>query len=134
MVKMLLIMVNDTRINKNPLISSIRRTAQLTEERGHKELDVPKSTITSALCTAAVMHLGPIEAPDTMVSESNVCTQTTDDLTNLLTAAAVLGNLNMVKSLLSQGASIDSESEYFGTPLEAAVIHGQYEVVQTLLE
>ena len=133
MVKMLLMMVNNTRINKNPLILSIRRTAQLTEERDHNELDVPEGTITSALCTAAVMHLGPIEAPNMMVSGSNVCAQTTDDLTNLLTAAAVIGNLNMVKTLLSQGAGIDSESEYFGTPLKAAVIHGQYEVVQTLL-
>ena len=134
MAKLLLKRIHKTKIDTNPLLSTIDRTAQLMKDEHQLHTDVPKDGIMGSLCMAAVIHLGSTKAAKQMISESDGRTQSTDDLMNLLTAAAFLGNLSMVKSLLSRGANVNSRSEYFGAPLQAAIDQGHYDIVLLLLE
>jgi hypothetical protein len=58
---------------------------------------------------------------------------------NLLSGAIVVGNVELVLSLLGDGdghetlANVHAESPYFGTPIQLAITWGYFEIVQYLL-
>ena len=134
MSKLLLKRVDNPSINDNLLILVIRELAEMTSNIPHEVLKLSKSGIKYLLCTAAVCHLGSLKAAQLMASESYDQTQTINVLNHLLTATALLGSLERLDVLFSQGALVNSVSEYFGTPLQAAAGQGHQEMVLYLLK
>ena len=55
-------------------------------------------------------------------------------LIDTLAAAAYIGRIAKVRSMMDEGIDKSAESEYFGTPLEAAASGGHIEIVLLLLE
>ena len=134
MSKLLLKRVDNPSINDNLLILVIREIAELTFDVPGQNLKLSKDGIKSLLCTAAVCHLGSLKTAQLMASESYEQTQTVHLLNHLLTATTLLGSLERLDALLSKGAPVNSVSEYFGTPLQAAAGRGHQEMVLHLLK
>lgn len=83
---------------------------------------------------ATVFHLHPFSVAEMMIPDSKKCENSSSDSSHILAAAAVLGRLDVVASLLRKGVDVDTNSAYFGFPLRAAVGRGHVEVVRFLLE
>lgn len=126
--------MNNGKFDDNSLLSTISRTAQLIEDSHQQQMDTPKDAVLGALCALALFHLGSTKAAKMMYSDPKVGDQSPDDLANLLIAAAFLGNVELVNSLLREGADANSKSAYLGAPLQAAATKGHYEVVVLLLK
>lgn len=134
MTKLLLKRVENPRIDENPLILAIRRTAESINGTYRQHIDLPKDGVKYILCTAAVNHLGSRRTAQLMASSCQGQIQATHDPNDLVTAAALLGSLEALEILLSKGAEVSSVSKYFGTPLQAAAAQGHHETALCLLE
>ena len=134
MSKLLLKRVDNPSINDDLLILAIRELAQTTFDIPEEELKLSKNGVKNFLCTAAICHLGSLKTEQLMTSESYEQTQTIHVLDHLLTATALLGSLERLDDLLSKGALVNSVSEYFGTPLQAAARRGHQKMVLHLLK
>ena len=134
MSKLLLRRVDNPSINNNLLILVIREIAELTFDIPDEDLKLSKSSIKSLLCAAAVCHLGSLKTAQLMASESYEQRQTIHVLNHLLTATVLLGSLERLDVLLLKGAPVNSVSEYFGTPLQAAAGQGHQEMILHLLQ
>ena len=136
MAKLLLLRVNSAPFDEVPHLYTIYRIAQTVQNFCTDQIDVPQSRITEALLTAAVFHLGPFSTAGMMLSDSSMCTIkiSSSDSSHILAAAAFLGKLDVVASLLRKGVDVDTNSAYFGFPLRAAAGRGNVEVVRLLLE
>ena len=126
---------DNSRFDDNPLMSALRRIAESIISIFHgKHIELPKEGIKSILCTAAVNHLGSRGAGHLMALQSYGQTQTTHGTDDLLTAAALLGNIKVLEAVLFTGVEITSVSKYLGTPLQAAAAQGHLEMVLYLLK
>ena len=134
MAKLLLERFNSISSDRNSLLSSIHNTSRLLKDGYQQRMDKPMGDIIQALCTAAVFHLGSKATGIRIGEEFNECAQSGDDLESLLTAAALLGNLDLVKSLLGRGTNVNNISKDFGSALQAAVAQEQYQMVLFLLD
>ena len=134
MSNILLKRVDNPSITDNLLIQVIRKIAESTFDVPDDHRKLSKNGIKYLLCTAAVCHLGSLKTAQLMTSESYEQTQTIHVLNHLLTATAFLGSLERLDALVSKGALVNSVSDYFGTPLQAAARRGHREMVMHLLK
>lgn len=134
MTKLLLKRVNNPSIDDNALTSAVRQTADSIIDTYEQYTDASKDGVKYSLCKAAVSHLGSLRIGRLMATESKGQLQLMHDPDHLLVTAALLGSLEMLRILVSQGAEVTSVSEYFGTPLQAAAARGHEEMVLYLLE
>lgn len=134
MAKLLLLRLNSAPCGEVPHLYTIHRIAQTVQKLCAGQIDVPQSRVTEDLFTAAVFYLGPYSAPKMMVLESGMCEISSSDSSHIIAAAAFLGKLDVVASLLRKGVDVNTSSAYFGFPLRAAAGRGHVEVVRFLLE
>lgn len=59
--------------------------------------------------------------------------QTSDAPEHILSAAAYMGNISLVKNLLVQGVDVNNSSNTFGRPLKNAALKGHLEIARLLL-
>lgn len=135
MAKLLLLRLNSAPYEAVPHLYTINRIAKTVQKLYTDQIYKPQSRITEDLLSAAVFHLGPLITAGMMISDSSRCTieLSCTDSSHILAAAAFLGKLDVVASLLSKGMDVDKNSSYFGFPLRAAAERGQVEVVRLLL-
>ncbi|KAL3455326.1 ankyrin repeat-containing domain protein [Aspergillus heterothallicus] len=90
----------------------------------------------AALCCNEILH-------KTLHNSTHKCTeaqkrerghQSSDSIQHQLCAAACIGNLGLVRSLLLNGADVNAKSDIFGSPLLNAAREGHTAIVQFLLE
>ena len=134
MSKLLLKRVENPSVNDNLLILVIREIAKLTFNVPHEDQKLSIYYINHLLCTKAVCHLGSLKTAQLMASESHEQNPKILILHHFVTATALLGSLDTLDKLLSKGAPINTISEYFGTPLQAAAGRGYQEMVLHLLK
>lgn len=116
MTRLLLKRVEKRTIKDSLLVLAIRHTVESIINNYHEYAKLSKDEFYYILCTAAVCHLGSPETAKLMASEFHQPTQAACDPIDLLTAAALLGSLEVVDMLLTKGAQVNSASKYFGTP------------------
>ncbi|KAF9885858.1 hypothetical protein FE257_012330 [Aspergillus nanangensis] len=113
-------------------IRTIRHTANwMAGQSGF--LDRPQQ-ICLSLSRSAVVHKLPILWDALGRDEKREGgMQTSDALEHRLSAAACLGDLSLVKTLIADGANVNGQSDILGTPLANASLEGHSTVVQFLL-
>lgn len=136
MAKLLLLRLSSAPCDEVPHLYTIYRIAQTVQNLCTDQIDVPQSRITEGLLTAAVFHLGPFSTAGMMSSDSSMCTIkiSSSNSGHILAAAAFIGKVDVVASLLPKGVNVDTNSAYFGFLLRAAAKRGNVEVVRLLLE
>ncbi len=134
LAKLLLLRLNSAPSEEAPHLYAIDRIAQRVQEFSPGCIDIPQSSIREALLAAAVFHQGPLNAVKMIISDSRTCERSEDVSTHILAAVAFLGKLDIVASLLREGVDVNTNSEYFGSPLRAAAGRGHAQVVWLLLE
>ena len=134
MNKLLLRMVENPRIENNPLVSIIRRIATLWRKTNHEQEPSMKDGVECSLCEAAVNHLGSLRTAVIMASGSIDEAPAMDELNALLIGTVLVGNIESLKALLSNNVNVNIVNKYFGSLLQASAARGSYEMALSLLE
>ncbi|MCJ1484648.1 hypothetical protein MMC06_004821 [Schaereria dolodes] len=110
----------------------IRRNVEYISSVDEQQSEQGRAEYTRALCAAAIDRLGPGVFEDLL--SHRLHDQMEEDPNDLLSAAARVGHLPLLKSVLAGNANVNTVSQYFGTPLHQAAVNGRSDVVLLLIE
>ena len=115
------------------LKSAIITVGHSFQSEHHVLRDLGQDAIFSIFFDAAVDYRGPDEAVSNLFKPGTPVPDPKQTRVNTTVIAAYLGEIEVVQSLLSQGADPNDLSIYFGFALSAAARRGHSSIVQLLL-
>ena len=106
--------------SSNCLVSAIKEAVDVLMDGYGRQSEEQRLEYMHALCAAAVTHLGSYRSLELLQNNDQTDDPHRKTSHDALTAAAYLGDISMVTSLLDQTADAHTGSPFFGLPLQVA--------------
>lgn len=133
MAKLILHRIERGFTQSSHLLGTIAETHQ--QIMMHEDLlGVPETNRMLALCRLSSIHLSTTQAQRLMFCSRDGPSASPAEPSELLVAAAFLGEVKLLKALLRAGVDVNRDSDTFGTPLKAAAIQGNLDTAKLLIE